>query len=271
MWFKYVVKNVARKHGKTATFMPKPLFGDNGSGMHVHQSLWKEGKPLFAGDGYAGLSRHGAPLHRRHHQARQVDRGAHQPDDQQLPAAGAGLRGAGQPRVLQPQPLGRRAHPHHAAQRPRRAASRCASPIPAATRTSRSAAMLMAGLDGIQNKIDPGDPARQGHLRAVARGAEGRAAHAGQPRRGARHARARPRVPAARRRLHEGRAARVARLQADQGAQPDPHAADAATSSTSTSTSDGRCSLKARRSRRCRPSACTRRGRPGSTPRRPRR
>ncbi len=57
MWFKYVVKNVARKaHGKTATFMPKPLFGDNGSGMHVHQSIWKDGKPLFAGDGYAGLS-----------------------------------------------------------------------------------------------------------------------------------------------------------------------------------------------------------------------
>ena len=56
MWFKYVVKNTVRKAGKTATFMPKPLFGDNGSGMHVHQSLWKEGKPLFGGDGYAGLS-----------------------------------------------------------------------------------------------------------------------------------------------------------------------------------------------------------------------
>src|SRR5258708_34417910 len=55
-WFKYVVKNVARKHGKTATFMPKPMFGDNGSGMHTHQSVWKEGKPLFAGDGYGGLS-----------------------------------------------------------------------------------------------------------------------------------------------------------------------------------------------------------------------
>ena len=54
--YKYIVKNVARKYGKTATFMPKPLFQDNGSGMHVHTSLWKDGKNLYAGSGYAGLS-----------------------------------------------------------------------------------------------------------------------------------------------------------------------------------------------------------------------
>ncbi|MCS7214347.1 MAG: type I glutamate--ammonia ligase [Candidatus Calescibacterium sp.] len=53
---KYVLKNVARKYGKTATYMPKPIFGDNGSGMHTHQSIWKNGKPLFAGEKYAGLS-----------------------------------------------------------------------------------------------------------------------------------------------------------------------------------------------------------------------
>lgn len=56
MLYKYIVRNVAYQYGKSVTFMPKPLFGDNGSGMHCHQSLWKDGKPLFAGDGYAGLS-----------------------------------------------------------------------------------------------------------------------------------------------------------------------------------------------------------------------
>ena len=54
--YKYVCHNVAHAYGKTVTFMPKPVFGDNGTGMHVHQSIWKDGKPLMAGDGYAGLS-----------------------------------------------------------------------------------------------------------------------------------------------------------------------------------------------------------------------
>ncbi len=56
MLYKYIVKNCARRHNKTVTFMPKPLFNDNGSGMHCHQSLWRGGQPLFAGNGYAGLS-----------------------------------------------------------------------------------------------------------------------------------------------------------------------------------------------------------------------
>ena len=56
MKYKYIVQNVANKAGKTVTFMPKPVFSDNGSGMHTHQSLWKKGKPLFAGDKYADLS-----------------------------------------------------------------------------------------------------------------------------------------------------------------------------------------------------------------------
>src|SRR5438128_10953029 len=55
-YYKYIIRNVAKRHNKTVTFMPKPLFADNGSGMHTHISLWKDEKPLFAGNGYAGLS-----------------------------------------------------------------------------------------------------------------------------------------------------------------------------------------------------------------------
>ncbi len=56
MWYKYIAKNVAKRHGKTVTFMPKPIFEDNGSGMHTHMSLWQDGEPLFGGDGYADCS-----------------------------------------------------------------------------------------------------------------------------------------------------------------------------------------------------------------------
>src|SRR5258707_15052571 len=61
LWFKYIVKNVALRNGKTVTFMPKPLYGDNGSGMHTHQSVWKAGKPVFPAERYGGLSKPGPP------------------------------------------------------------------------------------------------------------------------------------------------------------------------------------------------------------------
>ena len=155
--------------------MPKPIYGDNGSGMHMHQSIWKDGKPLFAGTGYADLSDTGALLHRRHHQARQGAERLHQPDDQQLQAADPGLRGAGAARLFGAQPLGLLPHPVHARAR-RASASRSASPIPAANPYLGFAAMLMAGLDGIQNKIHPGDADRQEPLRPAAGGAGERAA-----------------------------------------------------------------------------------------------
>ena len=91
MLYKYIVKNVANQYGKTVTFMPKPLFQDNGSGMHTHQSLWKEGKPLFAGDGYAGLVADGAVVYRRTDQARAGLVGHHRSHHQLLQAPGAGL------------------------------------------------------------------------------------------------------------------------------------------------------------------------------------
>ena len=95
MLYKYVVRNVAYQYGKTVTFMPKPLFGDNGSGMHCHQSLWKGGSPLFAGDGYAGLSQLALWYTGRIAEARPRAVGDHRSDDEQLQAPGARLRSAG--------------------------------------------------------------------------------------------------------------------------------------------------------------------------------
>jgi len=157
MWFKYIIKNVARRAGKTVTFMPKPVFEDNGSGMHTHFSLWKGGKPLFAGNKYAGLSA------------------------MALYAAGGILKHA--PALLAfaapttnsyrrlvpgfeaPVNLAYSARNRSAAIRipmysdspkAKRLEFRC--PDPTCNGYLAWTAILMAALDGIQNKIDPGDP-----------------------------------------------------------------------------------------------------------------
>ena len=157
MLYKYIVKNVSVQHGKTATFMPKPIFEDNGTGMHTHQSLWKGGKPLFAGSGYAGLS------------------------EMALHYIGGLLKHA--PAILaftNPTTNSyKRLVPGYEApvnlaysQRNRSAAVRIPmySPSPKAKRVEfrcpdpscniylALAAMLMAGLDGIQQGMDPGSP-----------------------------------------------------------------------------------------------------------------
>jgi glutamine synthetase len=157
MVYKYVVRNVARKHGKTACFMPKPLFGDNGSGMHTHQSLWKKGKPLFAGNEYGGLS------------------------SMALYYVGGLLKHAKAlcalcnpttnsykrlvPGYEAPVNLAYSARNRSAAVRiptysdnPKTKRIEYRPPDPAANPYLAFAALLMAGLDGVLNKIDPGEP-----------------------------------------------------------------------------------------------------------------
>jgi glutamine synthetase len=158
MWYKYVIKNVARRANKTVTFMPKPLFGDNGSGMHCHQSLWKDERPLFAGDGYAGLS------------------------DMGLWYIGGILKHAASLAALTNPTTNsyRRLVPHYEApvnlaySSRNRSASIRIPVVPGNSPKGRRievrfpdatcnpylafAAMMMAGLDGVENRIDPGDP-----------------------------------------------------------------------------------------------------------------
>jgi glutamine synthetase len=153
--YKYVIHNVAQAYGKTATFMAKPMFGDNGSGMHVHQSIWGDGKPLFAGDKYAGLSDMclwyigGIIKH-----AKAINAFSNSTTNS-LQAPGARLRSPGEAGLLGPQPFG--LDPHPARRQPRRpSAWKPASPIPMGNPYLTFVALLMAGLDGINNKIDPG-------------------------------------------------------------------------------------------------------------------
>ncbi len=157
MWFKYIIKNVAKINNKTVTFMPKPIFDDNGSGMHSHISLWKEGKPLFAGDGYAGLSEMG--LHAcggilKHAAAilafaapttnsyRRLVPGFEAPVNLVMSARNRSAA------VRIPM--------YSANPKAKRLEFRC--PDPTANGYLAWTAMMMAAIDGIQNKIDPGEP-----------------------------------------------------------------------------------------------------------------
>ena len=152
---KYAVHNVAHAYGKTATFMPKPLVNDNGNGMHVHQSLFKDGENLFSGDGYGGLVRDGAVLHRRRHQTREGNQRVCEPVDEQLQATVPGFEA---PTILAYSARNRSASiriPYIANPKGRRIEVRF--PDSTANPYLAFAALMMAGLDGIQNKIHPGD------------------------------------------------------------------------------------------------------------------
>lgn len=156
MLFKYIIKNVAYNNGKTVTFMPKPLFGDNGSGMHTHISIWKEGKPLFAGNQYAGLSEMalhfigGILKHARSLAAltnpttnsyKRLVPGYEAPV---LLAYSARNRSASiRIPTYSPSPKAKRVEVRF--------------PDPSCNPYLAFSAMLMAGLDGIENKLSPGE------------------------------------------------------------------------------------------------------------------
>ena len=194
MKFKYVIKNEAWRHGQTATFMPKPIFGDNGSGMHTHQSLWKDGEPLFYDErGYGGF---------------------------RTSPAGTSVACSSMPRPCSPSPT-RRSTPTtvwsratrlrstwstRPATAPPASASRSRAPPrrPSASssgsRTRRAtlpafAAQLMAGLDGIKNRIEPPEPVDK-DLYELPPEEHAEIKQVPVRSRGARRARGRPRVPA---------------------------------------------------------------------------
>ena len=156
MMYKYIVKNVARRHGKTVTFMPKPIFGDNGTGMHTHQSIWKDGKPLFAGKEYAGISqlclyyiggilKHAPALaaftNPTTNSYKRLVPGFEAPV---LLAYSVRNRSASCRIPLASSPKGKRVEVRY--------------PDPLCNPYLGFAAMLMAGLDGIKNKLNPGEP-----------------------------------------------------------------------------------------------------------------
>jgi glutamine synthetase len=157
MIYKYVIKNVAKKYGKTVTFMPKPIFNDNGSGMHCHQSIWKDGQPLFGGDKYAGFSEMGL------HYIGGILR--HAPALLALtnPTTNSYKRlvpGFEAPVNLAYSQGNRSASVRIPLSGNNPKAKRLEFRCPDATANPylAFAAMLCAGIDGIKNKIDPGEP-----------------------------------------------------------------------------------------------------------------
>jgi glutamine synthetase len=154
--YKYVCHNVAHAYGKSVTFMPKPVYGDNGTGMHVHQSIWGDGKPLMAGDGYAGLSETclyyiGGII--KHAKALNAFTNPSTNSYKRL------VPGFEAPVLLAYSARNRSAScriPHSGSPKGKRVEIRF--PDPTANPYLAFAAMLMAGLDGVKNKIHPGDP-----------------------------------------------------------------------------------------------------------------
>jgi len=153
--YKYIIHNVAQSYGKTATFMPKPIYGDNGTGMHVNMSIWKDGKPLFAGDKYADLSqealyfiggilKHAKTLNAFTNPATNSYKRLVPGFEAPVLRAYSAANRSGCVRI-----------PFSESPKAKRVEARF--PDPAANPYLAFAALLMAGLDGISNKIDPGE------------------------------------------------------------------------------------------------------------------